>query len=53
MRGGGLVNTAGGAKGALLLAGGLVVLTTAINMVGVKTVARPAWVARAAVDLQQ
>jgi urea carboxylase system permease len=36
----GLVNTPGGAKNALLLAAGLVVFTTVINMVGVKTMAR-------------
>jgi urea carboxylase system permease len=36
----GLVNTAGGAKNALLLAAGLVVFTTVVNMVGVKTMAR-------------
>jgi urea carboxylase system permease len=36
----GQVATAGGAKNALLLAAGLVVFTTAINMVGVKTMAR-------------
>jgi urea carboxylase system permease len=36
----GLVSTPGGAKNALLLAAGLVVFTTVINMVGVKTMAR-------------
>src|SRR5262249_22718236 len=36
----GLVATPGGAKNALLLAAGLVVFTTVINMVGVKTMAR-------------
>jgi urea carboxylase system permease len=36
----GLVNTPDGAKNALLLAAGLVVFTTVINMVGVKTMAR-------------
>ena len=36
----GLVNTPNGAKNALLLAAGLVVFTTVINMVGVKTMAR-------------
>ena len=36
----GLVNTVGGARNALLLAAGLVVFTTVINMVGVKTMAR-------------
>jgi urea carboxylase system permease len=36
----GLVNTPGGAKNALLLAAGLVVFTTVINMVGVRTMAR-------------
>jgi urea carboxylase system permease len=36
----GLTTTAGGAKNALLLAAGLVVFTTVINMVGVKTMAR-------------
>jgi amino acid transporter len=36
----GLVSTPGGAKNALLLAAGLVVFTTIINMVGVKTMAR-------------
>src|SRR6266516_1215489 len=36
----GLVNTAGGAKNALLLAAGLVVFTTVVNMVGVRTMAR-------------
>jgi urea carboxylase system permease len=36
----GLVATPGGAKNALLLAAGLVVFTTVINMIGVKTMAR-------------
>jgi urea carboxylase system permease len=36
----GLVSTPGGAKNALLLAAGLVVFTTIINMVGVRTMAR-------------
>jgi urea carboxylase system permease len=36
----GLTTTPDGAKNALLLAGGLVVFTTVINMVGVKTMAR-------------
>src|SRR6266568_1527967 len=36
----GLVSTPDGAKNALLLAAGLVVFTTVINMVGVKTMAR-------------
>ena len=36
----GLVSTPGGAKNALLLAAALVVFTTVINMVGVKTMAR-------------
>ena len=36
----GLVSTPAGAKNALLLAAGLVVFTTVINMVGVKTMAR-------------
>jgi urea carboxylase system permease len=36
----GLVATADGAKNALLLAAGLVVFTTVVNMVGVKTMAR-------------
>src|SRR6516225_4704409 len=36
----GQVATPGGAKNALLLAAGLVVFTTAINMIGVKTMAR-------------
>ena len=36
----GLVSTPGGAKNALLLAAALVVFTTIINMVGVKTMAR-------------
>jgi urea carboxylase system permease len=36
----GVVTTPGGAKNALLLAAGLVVFTTVINMVGVKTMAR-------------
>src|ERR1700730_11729863 len=36
----GLVSTPGGAKNALLLAAGLVVFTTVINMIGVKTMAR-------------
>src|SRR6202453_1769227 len=36
----GLVNTPGGAKNALLLAAGLVVFTTIINMIGVKLMAR-------------
>ena len=36
----GLVSTPGGAKNALLLATGLVVFTTVINMIGVKTMAR-------------
>jgi urea carboxylase system permease len=36
----GLVSTPGGAKNALLLAAGLVVFTTVINMIGVRTMAR-------------